>query len=89
MAKYDNVYKAILELKTVEECRKFFRDLCTLNELDAIHERWEVVLLLDTGMSYREISKRTGVSTATITRVSHWLKHGEGGYRAILKRVKQ
>ena len=64
----------------------FFRDLCTLSELEAMAHRWEVVQLLDQGLPYQEISRRTGASTTTVTRVAHWLRHGEGGYRAALDR---
>lgn len=86
---YDELYKAILQLKSVPECRKFFRDLCTLKELDAMTERWEVVQLLEQGLPYRTICERTGSSTATITRIAHWLNHGEGGYRLIINRSKK
>lgn len=86
-AHFDHLFKVILELKTVDECKKFFRDLCTISELQALSERWEVVLLLEQGVSYREISSRTGASTATVTRVAHWLNHGEGGYGLVLKRL--
>ena len=86
---YDELFKAILTLKTVAECKKFFRDLCTVAELGDLAERWEVVQLLLTGKSYREISKQTGASTATVTRVAHWLKRGEDGYQLVLKRQKK
>lgn len=82
------VFQAILELKDISECQKFFRDLCTMSELQAISERWQVVKLLDKGLPYRKIAELTGASTATITRVSHWLHHGEGGYRLLLQRCK-
>lgn len=82
---YDDLFKTVLKLKTVEECKKFFRDLCTIAELEAMAERWEVVRLLDQGVSYRNISNRTGASTATVTRVAHWLNHGTGGYPIALK----
>ena len=64
----------------------FLRDLCTLEELEELSSRWEVVLLLQQKKSYREIAKKTGVSTTTITRIAHWLKYGEGGYRAVISR---
>lgn len=84
----DHLYSAILQLKTIGECQKFFRDLCTLNELSSMTERWQVAQLLQQGMPYREICKRTGSSTTTITRVAQWLEHGEGGYKLALKRLK-
>lgn len=64
----------------------FLRDLCTLEELDELSSRWQVVELLDKGHSYREISKKTGLSTTTITRIAHWLKHGAGGYQTVIKK---
>lgn len=86
--KTTSLFKAVLRLKTVSECEKFFRDLLTLEEIREFSERWQVAQMVDKGISYREIAKKTGVSTATITRVAHWLKHGEGGYKLILKRIK-
>lgn len=88
LKKLPPLYRAILKLKTVSECYKFFRDLCTLAELRAIAERFEVVQLIVQGVSYRTIARKTGVSTATVTRIAHWLYHGEGGYQIILKRLK-
>ena len=87
--KYDALFKAMLQLKSVDECRKFYRDLCTMAELKAMAERWEVVQLLLAGIPYREISKQTGASTATVTRVAQWLNHGEDGYKLVLKRQKK
>lgn len=65
----------------------FLRDVCTLEEMGEMSRRWEAVLLLSTGVSYREIAKKTGLSTATVTRIAHWLNHGEGGYQAALKKL--
>jgi len=81
----DNLFTAIGSLRDREQTRRFFRDLCTLGELEAMAQRWEVARLVDQGMPYLEISKRTGASTATVTRVAHWLHHGEGGYLAALR----
>ena len=78
---------AILRLETTDEAARFFRDLCTINELRDMGQRWAVVRLLDAGLHYAEISRTTGASTATITRIASWLNHGEGGYRAMLDRV--
>lgn len=91
-AKSDNkalteLYKAILKLESVAECKKFFRDLCTLSELNSMAERFAVVKLIDEKTPYRTISKKTGSSTATITRVAHWLHHGKGGYKLMLERI--
>jgi TrpR-related protein YerC/YecD len=83
----DDLFRAILTLETVEECERFFRDLCTLSELRAMSERWQVVRKLKEGLPYRTIAEQTGVSTATITRVAHWLQHGQGGYQQALTRL--
>ena len=79
---------AILALKTREEAERFFRDLCTLNELRDMAQRWAVVRLLAEGKHYAEISRETGASTATITRIASWLHHGEGGYQRALEQLK-
>ena len=78
---------AILRLETTDETEHFFRDLCTLNELRDLAQRWAVVRMLDGGLHYAEISRNTGASTATITRIASWLNHGEGGYRAMLGKL--
>ena len=80
---------AIRRLETSDETERFFRDLCTLNELHDLGQRWAVVRLLDNGLHYAEISRRTGASTATITRIASWLNHGEGGYRAMLDKLER
>lgn len=81
------LFGAILALDTRDEAERFFRDLCTLNELRDMAQRWAVVRLLDAGKHYAEISRETGASTATITRIASWLNHGEGGYREMLARL--
>lgn len=82
------LFEAMLSLETVDETAAFFRDLCTLRELSDLSHRWAVVRLLEQGLSYREISERTGASTATVTRINQWLQHGAGGYRLVLDRRK-
>lgn len=82
------LYEAMLKLRSLSECKKFFRDLCTLSEITAMTERFQAAKMVNDGISYREISKKTGASTATITRVAHWLHHGEGGYKLALTRLK-
>lgn len=79
---------AVVRLEAVDEAARFFRDLCTLGELHALANRWAVVRLLDEGLHYAEIAARTGASTATITRIAQWLRHGEGGYRLMLQRTR-
>ncbi|MEO8208392.1 MAG: YerC/YecD family TrpR-related protein, partial [Chloroflexota bacterium] len=81
------LFAAILRLESVDEAEGFFRDLCTLGELHDLAMRWNVARLLDEGLHYAEISSRTGASTATITRIASWLRHGEGGYRLMLDRM--
>ena len=83
----DALFDAILALETREEAEAFFRDLCTRRELNDLSHRWEIVLLLAAGFSYREIAARSGGSTATITRINEWLQHGRGGYGLILDRL--
>ena len=79
---------ALLRLEDADEGGRFLRDLCTLGELRDLAQRWAVVRLLDSGKHYAEISRETGASTATITRIASWLHHGEGGYRLMLDRVR-
>lgn len=81
------LFDAMLSLETRSELEAFLRDLCTLSELEAMAHRWEVARLLEKGLPYLEIAERTGASTTTVTRVAHWLRHGEGGYRAALDRA--
>ena len=81
------LFEVILRLEEIGETERFFRDLCTLTELRDMAQRWAVVRLLDAGLHYAEISRNTGASTATITRIASWLNHGEGGYRAMLDKL--
>jgi TrpR-related protein YerC/YecD len=83
----DELIAAILRLEAPDEAARFLRDLCTLGEIHDLAQRWAVVRLLDNGKHYAEISRETGASTATITRIASWLKHGEGGYRQALERL--
>ena len=76
----------ILALPDRDAAERFFRDLCTLRELHDLAQRWHVVRLLDAGLPYAEISRSTGASTATVTRIAGWLHHGTGGYREALER---
>jgi len=81
------LFEAITTIQTPAECKKFMRDLCTLSELKAMSERLQVAKQIEQNTPYRKIAKSTGSSTATITRVAHWLKHGTGGYKLILHRL--
>ena len=83
------LFDAIRSLKSRAELETFMRDLCTLGELEAMAHRWQVARLVNRGLPYTEIAAKTGASTATVTRVAHWLNHGEGGYRLALDRAKR
>ena len=85
----ENMYKAILTLKTVEECMKFFDDLCTVSELMAMEQRYQVARCLNDGMIYNDILAETGASSATISRVNRSLLNGAGGYESILEKMKE
>lgn len=82
------LFDAILDLEGTAAAERFFRDLCTMGELHDMAQRWAVARMLDEGLHYADISRRTGASTATITRIASWLNHGEGGYRGALDRLK-
>lgn len=78
---------ALIRLRSRDEALRFLRDLCTINELKELGQRWHVARLLDDGVSYHEISDRTGASSATISRVAQWLRYGRDGYRLVIDRV--
>jgi len=81
------LYQAILKLENVSECENFLRDLCTFSEIKAMIERLQVAKMVNKGETYRKINRQTGVSSATVTRVAHWLHHGMGGYKLVLDRI--
>ncbi|MBQ4382089.1 MAG: TrpR-like protein [Oscillospiraceae bacterium] len=85
--KSDDLYEAILTLRSVEECKKFFEDLCSITELQAIEQRFNVALRLDRGMSYNDILQETGASSATISRVNRSLRYGSGGFNMAFDRL--
>lgn len=85
----DNLFRAILELKTVDECYSFFEDLCTISELKSMSQRMEVALMLADKRIYTDIAKETGASTATISRVNRCINYGEDGYNLVIKRLKE
>ena len=82
-------YKAVLALKDEEECRKFFDDVATIKELIDLSARLEVARMLDSGAVFSEISRETGASSATISRVNKCLTYGEGGYKIVIDRIKE
>ena len=85
----DELFEAILSLNTVEECYRFFEDVCTVKEIMDIAQRLKTAKMLSQGANYQEINKETGCSTATISRVRRCLEYGAGGYRTILDRVSE
>ena len=87
--KSDGLYRAILTLRTEEEVYNFFQDLCTITELRAMEQRFEVAVLLRQGMIYNDILARTGASSATISRVNRSLSYGAGGYAKVFARMKK
>lgn len=83
----DKLFEAILQLKNVEECYRFFDDLCTINELEAFGQRFEVAKMLYNHKTYQEIERQTGISAATISKISKSFSLGPGGYELLIKRV--
>lgn len=83
----DALCRALISLNTVRECRNFLHDLCTPAELQALVDRWQVVELLEQGLTYRKINELTGVSVTTIGRVARFLTDGFGGYRLAIDRT--
>ena len=83
-----NLYKAVLELKTLEEAMNFFDDLCTVKELEAMEQRYQVAEHLRDGLNYNEILEKTGSSSATISRVNRSLQYGTGAYETVMSRLK-
>ncbi|MDI6601685.1 MAG: YerC/YecD family TrpR-related protein [Thermoanaerobacteraceae bacterium] len=84
----DELFEAILELKDVEECYRFFEDLCTVNEIKEMAQRLQVAKMLRQKKTYVEIADKTGASTATISRVNRYLNYGSDGYNIILDRLE-
>ena len=83
----DDLCDALLALRSRDEVASFLRDICTLHELESLSHRWQAARMLDQGTPYARIASELGASTATVTRVAHWLRHGEGGYRLVLDRI--
>ena len=83
----DKLYEAILSLKDVEECKQFFEDLCSISELMAMEQRYQVAVCLHNGMIYNDILAETGASSATISRVNRSLQYGSGGYDVVFGRM--
>ena len=85
----DKMFDAVLSLENREECYQFFEDLCTINELLSLSQRYEVASMLNAKKTYSEIQEQTGASTATIGRVNRALSYGNDGYALVLERMKQ
>ena len=85
----DELFEGVLSLTSVEECYNFFEDLCTITELRAMAQRFQVAKMLDDGQIYSDIVKETGASTATISRVNKCLIYGTDGYRMVLQGAKE
>jgi TrpR-related protein YerC/YecD len=85
----DTLFEAILLLTNLEECYRFFEDICTIKEIQSITQRLEVAKRLKDGSTYSEIEAATGASTATISRVNRCLNYGAGGYQLILERLEK
>jgi TrpR-related protein YerC/YecD len=83
----DDLYSVVLQLRSLEECRRFFGDLLTEYEIKEFVERWKAARMLAEGIPYTQIEAETGLSTRTIARVGRWLKKGKGGYTMMLKRT--
>jgi TrpR-related protein YerC/YecD len=83
---YNALFEAILKLESLEDCRAFFEDICTIKEMQDLSQRYRVAQMLDEGKNYQEICRETGASTATICRVNKCLTYGEG-YRAVLDKA--
>ncbi len=81
--------KAILQLKTVDECYSFFEDLCTIAELKSMSQRMEVAMMLSDKKVYSDIAAATGASTATISRVNKCINYGQDGYNLVIKRLRE
>ncbi len=85
----DRLFRAIMTLDNLDECYAFFEDICTIKEVQDMTQRLDTAFLLNEGMSYQNISQQVGVSTATIGRVSRCLNYGNGGYKAIIQKLKE
>ena len=85
----NRLFAVIADLKTVEECRQFFEDDCTIKEVQDMAQRLDAAILLDEGAGYQAVTQQVGLSTATISRVSRSLNYGSGGYRAAIDRLKE
>ncbi|MDI6894137.1 MAG: YerC/YecD family TrpR-related protein [Bacillota bacterium] len=84
----DFLFEGVLRLHTREECYRFFEDLCTVGELHALAQRFQVAALLHKGATYEQVERLTGMSSATIARINRFLRYGADGYRLVLSRLE-
>ena len=82
-----NLSQVLVDIDSQKIMLALLRDLCTLEELEVLARRWEAAQLIDQNIPYRTIAARTGLSTATVTRIAHWLHYGQGGYRAVIQQA--
>lgn len=85
----DALFTAFLNLKTVDECYMFFEDLCTVNEIHSLAQRFDVAKKLTEGLTYHQIAEETGASTATISRINRCLSYGSDGYKMLIERDEE
>ena len=85
----DRLFEAILTLESMDDCYRFFEDICTVAELRAMSQRLEVAKMLKANCTYSDIVAETGASTATISRVKRCLNYGADGYKSVLKRLEE
>lgn len=85
----DRLFQAIMQLESVEACYAFFEDLCTVKEVQDMAQRFDAALLLSEGVSYQEIGRQIGISSATVCRVSKCLNYGAGGYRSAIEKLRK
>jgi TrpR-related protein YerC/YecD len=83
----DSLFEAVLQLETMDECYRFFEDICTIKEVQAIAQRLEVAKLLKSNKTYNEIEELTGASTATISRINRSLNYGADGYKIVFEKL--
>ncbi len=85
----DRLFEAMRKMETIEEFYRFFEDLCTVSEIEQMAQRFQVAELLHRGKTYQEIDERTGMSSATISRIKRFLEYGADGYRLAIERLQE
>ncbi len=84
-----DLFQVISKLKNASEAAAFMRDVATIDEITIMSKRWQAARMLQKKMPYRSIAETTGLSTTTVSRVAHWLHHGEGGYKRVLEKTRK